>query len=166
MADIATQARTELRDGTLWLTLDRPEAMNSLTPSMMHELESALDRLAEAPLSGPWSSPGRAAPSAPAPISRLCSRAASRWRWRATSSLCSRGQDRGGSRQVLPTPRWRWVNATPTARGGIASQVPHVHGDRLAAPEARAIGLVHVVAPDGRLEEVVVTISAASQPPS
>lgn len=45
MTDTATHARTELRGGALWLTLDRPEAMNSLTPSMMDELESSLDRL-------------------------------------------------------------------------------------------------------------------------
>jgi len=37
------ELKTEKRDGALWLTLNRPEAMNSLTPSVLSAINEALD---------------------------------------------------------------------------------------------------------------------------
>lgn len=37
--------RTEVADGVAWLTLDRPEALNSINPSLLRDFSKALDTL-------------------------------------------------------------------------------------------------------------------------
>lgn len=41
---MASQTRTDLTDGLLTITLDRPDAMNAFTPTMLAELIAAFDR--------------------------------------------------------------------------------------------------------------------------
>ena len=43
------ELKTEIREGTLWLTLNRPEAMNSLTPTVLSAINEALDAAAPDP---------------------------------------------------------------------------------------------------------------------
>lgn len=39
-----SQVMTDIRDGVLWVTLNRPEAMNALTPDVLTGVNDALDR--------------------------------------------------------------------------------------------------------------------------
>ena len=45
---VRATVRTEVVDGVAWLTLDRPEALNSISPSVLQDFSGALDAL-EAP---------------------------------------------------------------------------------------------------------------------
>src|SRR5260221_6950204 len=47
--DAESGASTEIRSGALWITLDRPKAMNAITPTMVMRINAALDAIESDP---------------------------------------------------------------------------------------------------------------------